>query len=443
MGPSSEVDSDHEKFAKDLRELDVLRVTARGLRPIVSTIARGHNGKFKVEELQTILLAYQQHECAKIATGSSLTDQPAGSSSTDLPTGSSTTDLPTGSSITDLPTGSSSTDLPTGSSTTDLPTGSSTTDLPTGSSTTDLPTGSSSTDLPTGSSTIDLPTGSSTTDLPTDSSTTDLPTDSTAMGDVLNQNQKDALRILAQTKDWQAFLKCCQELAPTLRVPEAVYATYETPVTKATRYANMPANHVAIEVTGNGDCLFNAVSALLTGSEDQAQALRLGSAVYGALHAEHIIAQYIADGIDNVGAAQMLLHSVSTPNTVAACTGTTVQEILRHTIQAEVWATARLGTFSGLLQLSFLAGFCGHVITLHCEDTSMIGYHNRPMAPCGCEEPQLKGELHIMLVKTSTGGAQDISTSHSNPCCLVFMWLNYAQPSSAWVAGRRKVRTSG
>ncbi|KAI8516381.1 hypothetical protein Bbelb_049620 [Branchiostoma belcheri] len=54
----------------------------------------------------------------------------------------------------------------------------------------------------------------------------------------------------------------------------------------------------------------------------------------------------------------------------------------------------------GLLQLSFLAGFTAHIITLFCEDPSMEGYHNRPMAPCGYQEPELKGELHLMLHST-------------------------------------------
>ncbi|KAI8479740.1 hypothetical protein Bbelb_425430 [Branchiostoma belcheri] len=57
-------------------------------------------------------------------------------------------------------------------------------------------------------------------------------------------------------------------------------------------------------------------------------------------------AQYIADGVDNVGAAQMMMHSVSTPDTVASCKGTTAKDIIRHTIQAEVRATAEMGTFS-------------------------------------------------------------------------------------------------
>ncbi|KAI8503698.1 hypothetical protein Bbelb_186690 [Branchiostoma belcheri] len=56
--------------------------------------------------------------------------------------------------------------------------------------------------------------------------------------------------------------------------------------------------------------------------------------------------QYIADGVDSVGAAEMLTHSVSTPDTVASCKGTTAKDIIRHTIQAEVRATAEMGTFS-------------------------------------------------------------------------------------------------
>ncbi|KAI8517573.1 hypothetical protein Bbelb_035900 [Branchiostoma belcheri] len=45
-------------------------------------------------------------------------------------------------------------------------------------------------------------------------------------------------------------------------------------------------------------------------------------------------------------AGQMMMHSVSTPDTVASCKGTTAKDIIRHTIQAEVRATVEMGTFS-------------------------------------------------------------------------------------------------
>ncbi|XP_078583864.1 uncharacterized protein LOC144866377 [Branchiostoma floridae x Branchiostoma japonicum] len=169
-------------------------------------------------------------------------------------------------------------------------------------------------------------------------------------------------------------------------------------------YANIPANHAAIEIVGDGNCLFNAVSTLLTGSDDHAAVLRLGATIYGAIHAEHIVDQYISAGVDNVGAAEMLMGTVSTDAVVASCTATDTRGILRHTIQEEARSTAKLGAFSGILQLSFLSGFCGYALTLYCEEKAMLGYNNQTMAPCGCDEQEnvMKGELKLMLVRTST-----------------------------------------
>lgn len=49
--------------------------------------------------------------------------------------------------------------------------------------------------------------------------------------------------------------------------------------------------HEPVFAKGDGNCLFNSVSILMTGKEDDAPIFRLGAALYGAVHFEHILEQ--------------------------------------------------------------------------------------------------------------------------------------------------------
>ncbi|XP_019629961.1 PREDICTED: uncharacterized protein LOC109474160 isoform X2 [Branchiostoma belcheri] len=215
----------------------------------------------------------------------------------------------------------------------------------------------------------------------------------------INQEPKAALQRLAKIKDWDTFQKCCRDIDEHIQLPQLQYATFESASQKKTGYTNIPVNHVALETTGDGDCLFNAVSIALTGSEEHAATFRLGAAAYGGMHADHLIEQYIADGISNVGSAQMLLHSVCTEDTANACSAVSPREIVEYAIKEEAKATSKMGSYSGLMQTSFLSGFCKHIITLHCQDASITWYDNRPMSPCGCVDFDVIGEVKVMLVR--------------------------------------------
>lgn len=49
----------------------------------------------------------------------------------------------------------------------------------------------------------------------------------------------------------------------------------------------IPTSFVPLKATGNGNCLYNAVSILLFGSEEQAVLLRLASVEYAIGHFKH------------------------------------------------------------------------------------------------------------------------------------------------------------
>ena len=49
--------------------------------------------------------------------------------------------------------------------------------------------------------------------------------------------------------------------------------------------------HEPVFAKGDGNCLFNSVSILMTGKEEDAPIFRLGAALYGAVHFEHILEQ--------------------------------------------------------------------------------------------------------------------------------------------------------
>ena len=56
-----------------------------------------------------------------------------------------------------------------------------------------------------------------------------------------------------------------------------------------TALKEVPAGYFPGKATGDGNCFYNSVSLLLHGSEELASWLRLGSAVWAALHLQHYL----------------------------------------------------------------------------------------------------------------------------------------------------------
>ena len=42
-------------------------------------------------------------------------------------------------------------------------------------------------------------------------------------------------------------------------------------------------------VSGDGNCFYNSISVIMTGGEENAAVFRLGAALYGLAHYEHIV----------------------------------------------------------------------------------------------------------------------------------------------------------
>eukprot|EP00058_Branchiostoma_floridae_P021903 XP_002607393.1 hypothetical protein BRAFLDRAFT_69804 [Branchiostoma floridae] len=198
-------------------------------------------------------------------------------------------------------------------------------------------------------------------------------TDSASNGTELTQ---DALEILNKVKDILA------KISPP---PKHLTA-------KDLKTVKSYKNYWAIETTGNGDCLFNAVSLLLTGTEDHAALLRLGAAVYAGLNLKFIVKEDVCE--EGVSSRCRLSAEHADPT-----------EILEYAVMEEARVTTCLGKYSGRLQIKFLSGFLKHNIHLSCEDpkTESCGYHDV------LHTPSLEGdnlpELRIMMVKSSKKSA--------------------------------------
>eukprot|EP00058_Branchiostoma_floridae_P017953 XP_002603442.1 hypothetical protein BRAFLDRAFT_80417 [Branchiostoma floridae] len=122
------------------------------------------------------------------------------------------------------------------------------------------------------------------------------------------------------------------------------------------------------------------------------------------MHEEHLIEQYIRDGVNNIGAAELLRGELCSEATAAQCNAEDFRGIIQFVIRAEAIVTAKMGSYSGLLQTSFLAGFAEHIIIMFCEDPRLEWYHDRPMSGCGCRNFDLDGhgEVKVMLVRKTS-----------------------------------------
>lgn len=76
----------------------------------------------------------------------------------------------------------------------------------------------------------------------------------------------------------------------------------------------------------------------------------------------------------------------------------TVEELIVYLLQEEIRNTAKLGEFSGLLQVQFFAGSIQHPIQQHCQEQAGHGEYKHMLHPCACCEVQQRQALHIMWV---------------------------------------------
>ncbi|CAH1247957.1 RIPK1 [Branchiostoma lanceolatum] len=209
------------------------------------------------------------------------------------------------------------------------------------------------------------------------------------------------LKVLKDVDDWALFRQCCDFIKQRINLPGLNKLTAQNLKTRkvktVSRYNNIPPNYSAIQTTGNGDCLFNAVSLLLTGTEDHATLLRLGASVYAGLNAKNILEEYDADGMaESKENVEAFVHEYCKDTSLLKEKQQDPKEILKHAIMKEARLTAKIKEYSGNLQIRFLAGFVEHDILLHCE-VKREGY-DEVLLHSGLENAPM---LEIMLVHFS------------------------------------------
>ncbi|XP_038069214.1 uncharacterized protein LOC119738399 [Patiria miniata] len=174
---------------------------------------------------------------------------------------------------------------------------------------------------------------------------------------------------------------------------------------RRSKLARLPKNFAALYSTGDGDCLFHSLSVLVNGTEEATLFIRLAATVYGVCHASHYVSMYLEE-CGSIQAACAFMHMMCAhPPPGTSIADWTVEEIICHTVQDQAASTAKIQSYSGILQVLFAAGFLGVYIQQYSEDRAP-GYDTL-LNPCACEEQDGLPLLHVMWVKASSSGAMN------------------------------------
>ncbi|KAJ7318256.1 hypothetical protein OS493_038200 [Desmophyllum pertusum] len=171
------------------------------------------------------------------------------------------------------------------------------------------------------------------------------------------------------------------------RLPER-FSKYIPAVVRAMR-------HEPVFAKGDGNCLFNSVSILMTGKEEDAPIFRLGAALYGAVHFEHILEQITAS-FESRDDAIMWAATVCTCDLDIFNFCSDAAAIVFKTLEDQIKRTLENFTESGILQISLVAGFLRTPIQQFCNLPGSEIYNKTTLPPCCYQDPGLVTSLKII-----------------------------------------------
>lgn len=168
----------------------------------------------------------------------------------------------------------------------------------------------------------------------------------------------------------------------------------------------------ALQCTGDGNCLFNAASILLCGSEQLSKVLRLRTCLelykYRSFYAHHPLIHSL-----HIKCSTSRSGKEYTPDTLFGCLCLTDEsftvlekEGADAALRSEISATAKVGTYCSLLHIFALSSVLGRPIRSVYPDASYKFYE-----AYNCTiQPRILKESEVVIMWTHTAGWRDRNT---------------------------------
>lgn len=115
-----------------------------------------------------------------------------------------------------------------------------------------------------------------------------------------------------------------------------------------------PKGFRAYQSLQQGDCFFSSVSKMAYGNDQGKEIIRLGTGLYGYIHTESYVEQFVAKGIN----AHQFLMEASRDDVIGGLQNMTDErELIRQVLLAEAQLTLRPSSYAGFLQVLFAPNY--------------------------------------------------------------------------------------
>ncbi|CAH3187797.1 unnamed protein product [Porites lobata] len=134
--------------------------------------------------------------------------------------------------------------------------------------------------------------------------------------------------------------------------------------------------------SGDGNCFYNSLAVIMDQGEESSEVYRLGSALFGLAHYEHIV-QVNEDRLSHKDNALQWAACVSlSVHETGRLQDASVHKIVAEIVKRQVISALTNFTDIGILQVSFAAGFLKVPIQEHCTLPGAAFYNTLENPPC-------------------------------------------------------------